>query len=253
MYPILFHWHHQPVFSYGVAIVIGAAIGGVLAWRLRPAGLFTLVQFLNICLLTTLGAGFGARIFGVVTAGTGHDGGGLSSLGVPLIVGPLVLFYCLLSGLSWRRVFDHLLPFAIFGAAFQRTFGCFLGGCCLGRATVLPWAVQFPGMETSLHPTQLYLGFGLFVAFFLVLRFQPSVAGQKALSGLGLYGLISLAVSPLRDGVGEPWLLGLTGYSWAHGLAALVCLVSAWLLGRDPKPLNNPMTSPSANELRHEV
>ncbi len=246
MHPILLHWQNQPVFSYGAAIVLGAAIGGVLAWRLRPKGLFTLVRFLNICLLTTLGAGFGARVFGAVTASGDQDGGGLSSLGVPLIVGPMVLLYCHLGRLPWRRVFDHLLPFAVLGAAFQRTLGCFLGGCCRGQATDLPWAIRFPGTDADVHPTQLYLGFGLFLAFLLLLRFRPRVAGQKALLGLGFYGLVGLLVSPLRDGLGEPGLLGLTTYSWAHGLAALVCLAGAWLLGRTATPLDDPMPNPSA-------
>lgn len=43
--------------------------------------------------------------------------------------------------------------------------GCFLGGCCFGRPTNLPWGVTFPagspaalrfGLGVAVHPTQLY-------------------------------------------------------------------------------------------------
>ena len=34
--------------------------------------------------------------------------------------------------------------------------GCFLGGCCYGRTTDLPWGVTFPGHDSPVHPTQLY-------------------------------------------------------------------------------------------------
>ncbi len=44
--------------------------------------------------------------------------------------------------------------------------GCFMGGCCYGKPTDLPWAIELHGARR--HPTQLYeLFFQL--AFFLLL------------------------------------------------------------------------------------
>lgn len=236
MQPILFHLDGIPIYSYGLAIALGAALGGVLAWNSRPRGLFELTQYLNLCLLTTLGAGLGARWLGSMTPG-GDAAGGLSSLGVPLIVGPLVLAHCRLSGLDCRRVLDHLMPFAVFGAAFQRTFGCFLAGCCRGEATGLPWGVHFPGSTEAVHPTQLYLGLGLFLAFFLLVGWHPAPPGRKALLALACYGFVGLLVAPLRVGLGDPGWLGLTPYAWIHGLTAAVCLAAVTLLGRTPRQL----------------
>ena len=228
MQPILFQFNGFPIYSYGLAITLGAILGGILAWRMRPRGLFELTQYLNLCLLTTLGAGLGARWLGMLTT-DGDTVGGLSSLGVPLIVGPTILAYCRLSGLDSRRVFDHLMPFAVFGAAFQRTLGCFLAGCCHGKATELPWGVHLPGFTEAVHPTQLYLGLGLFLAFFLLVGWHPTPPGRKTFLALACYGLLGLLVAPLRVGLGDPWWLGLTPYAWIHGLLAIVCLAAALL------------------------
>jgi len=41
------------------------------------------------------------------------------------------------------RMYDLGAPCVLFGLAFGRV-GCFLNGCCFGRATGLPWAVAYP-------------------------------------------------------------------------------------------------------------
>ena len=233
MWPVIFHCGGLTIYSYGLAIALGGALGGCLAWLLRPRGLFELTQYLSLCLLTTLGAGFGARWLGSIAA-SGDGTGGLSSLGVPLIVGPTILAYCRLSGLDYRRVFDYLMPFAIFGAAFQRTFGCFLAGCCRGEPTELPWGVNFPGSAVAVHPTQLYQGLGLFLIFFFLVGWHSATPGRKALLALASYGLVGLLVAPLRVGLGDPWWLGLTPYAWIHGLTAVACLAAAALLAPTP-------------------
>lgn len=226
MHPILFHWQGQPVFTYGLAIVVGALLGGVWAWRSCPAGLFTLPQYLNLCILTTIGAAFGARW---AAAGAIGSAGELSSLGVPLAVGPLVAAYCRLAGLDWLGVFDHLLPFAVFGAAFQRVFGCFAAGCCAGLPTELPWGVPFDGGPVGVHPTQLYLGLAFWLSFAVSVRYRGRRAGEKSLLALGLYGLGSALVSPFRAGLGPATWLGLTSYAWVHLLVAVVSL--GWAIG----------------------
>lgn len=222
MLPTLFHFEHWTLHSYGVAIVVGAALGTLWAWRWRPAGLFGATDFLNICLLATLGASVAARLAGP----------GLSSLGVPLVVIPLLVVYCRLRRLDWRTVLDHLTPFGLFGATFQRVFGCFLAGCCAGRPTDLGWGVSFPGSPDAVHPTQLYLGAGLFAAFLLLVRWRLPVAGQKACLAVGLYGLVTALVTPLRAGLGDPWLLGFTAYGWFHAALMLLTLVAMVGLGR---------------------
>jgi phosphatidylglycerol:prolipoprotein diacylglycerol transferase len=59
------------------------------------------------------------------------------------------------------KVTDIFAPSIALGCFFGR-LGCFLNGCCYGRACNLPWAVRFPadnplGPPTDpVHPTQLY-------------------------------------------------------------------------------------------------
>ncbi|MEL7368822.1 MAG: prolipoprotein diacylglyceryl transferase [Myxococcota bacterium] len=66
---------------------------------------------------------------------------------------------------------DAFTPAIMTGAAVGR-LGCFLGGCCYGVPTEMPWGFVFPGMTYAVHPTQLYdaaiaavLGFGLLYRF----------------------------------------------------------------------------------------
>ena len=78
-------------------------------------------------------------------------------------------------------MFDVIAPSMFVGEGFGR-IGCFLYGCCYGKACNLPWAVRFPPDSLTfeklapegrilqnplstipLHPTQLYSSFAAFV------------------------------------------------------------------------------------------
>ncbi len=58
----------------------------------------------------------------------------------------------------WKLA-DALAPSVALGHALGR-IGCFMTGCCHGRACELPWAVRFPVNHATqgvgVHPTQLY-------------------------------------------------------------------------------------------------
>ncbi len=85
-----------------------------------------------------------------------------------------ILIFCRRRGISPIAMFDVLAPSLLVGEAFGR-IGCFLYGCCFGKACQQPWAVKFPpdsltfeklvewkiinpDADTTipLHPTQLY-------------------------------------------------------------------------------------------------
>lgn len=85
-----------------------------------------------------------------------------------------ILIFCRRRGISPIAMFDVLAPSLFIGEGFGR-IGCFLYGCCFGKACHLPWAVKFPpdsltfeklvewriinpDADTTipLHPTQLY-------------------------------------------------------------------------------------------------
>ena len=75
------------------------------------------------------------------------------------------LIYVRRHRLPLGKVADIAAPALALGQAVGR-IGCFLAGCCYGRACALPWAVSFTDpraheltgvtLGTPLHPTQLY-------------------------------------------------------------------------------------------------
>ncbi len=209
MCPILFDIEGFQIYAYGTVMVVAALVGGVWAWRSRPAGLFLLEQYLGLCLVTVLGASVGARLAFLVQHGDlgaanlglilrTWERGGLASIGVPVVVAPLLWAYCAGRRLAFVPVLDHLLPFAILGAGLQRLFGCFAAGCCSGVATDMPWAVRFPGTDAWVHPTQLYLGMALLLSFALLRSLRFNRQGSSTLLSLACFAFASLVVGAFR-------------------------------------------------------
>ena len=122
-------------------------------------------------------------------------------------------------------------PVAV-GVAIGRV-ACFVGGCCFGSPTALPWGVCFPataGDALPRHPTQLYEAI-----------FHASMAGLLyLLKSLGVwrgqlakfYILAYLAYRFLTEYIRpEPQIFaGLTAYQWA---ALAMIPLFAWLWYRD--------------------
>ncbi len=108
---------------------------------------------------------------------------------------------------------------------------CFIGGCCYGTPTSVPWGVVFPAVDSQpRHPTQLYeAAFHLLCALVLhQLRRRNLFRGQL----VKLYILAYLVYRFLSEFVRPEARLwqGLTGYQWAS--LALMPLF-AWLWYRD--------------------
>lgn len=114
-------------------------------------------------------------------------GVGTESIGVYIggIIGAFIV-------LKWMRI-DMLTAFDVYAPVLALSLsigriGCFMGGCCFGRTTILPWGVSFPrdspayisqlkaGLITSdfnhtlpVHPTQIYeVVFGIALFIFLL-------------------------------------------------------------------------------------
>lgn len=115
---------------------------------------------------------------------------------------------------------------------------CFIGGCCYGTPTSLPWGVKFPsaGDEPLVprHPTQLYeAAFHLSLAALLLwLQQQGKFRGNL----IKLYILCYLAYRFLTEFIRPEAriLLGLTGYQWA---AIALAPLFVWLWMRDANAL----------------
>jgi hypothetical protein len=177
--------------------------------------------------------------------------GGLSSLGG---IGGVALVVALASRGSRRRgaeLLDALAPAGILALAIGR-IGCFLGGCCYGRPTALPWGVVFPEVgPPARHPLQLYAaGFDLLLARALLRSGgPPGVVAARACLGLGVGRFL---LEFLRDpAASDPLGAGLTQ---AQGGAVL--LVTGGLLtwaqvGRHRAlPVPWPAPSPASRRSR---
>lgn len=106
---------------------------------------------------------------------------------------------------------------------------CFIGGCCYGKPTGLPWGVVFhDGIPR--HPTQLYeAAFHASAAAFLV---WCERRGLFRLQRIKLYFMAYLVYRFFTEFLRpEPIVaLGLTAYQWG---ALLLLPVFAWLWHRD--------------------
>src|SRR5215813_451306 len=86
------------------------------------------------------------------------------------------------------ELLDALAPAGILALAIGR-LGCFLGGCCYGRPTALPWGVVFPEVgPPARHPLQLYSAALDLLLVCVLLRSSgpPGVVAARACLGLGV-------------------------------------------------------------------
>lgn len=92
---------------------------------------------------------------------------------------------------------------------------CFVGGCCYGTRTNLPWACSFPGVEGLRHPTQLYeaaFHFSMAAVLWQMKR-RGIFPGQLFKLYMICYFVYRFLTEFIRPE--QPLWLGLTGYQWA--------------------------------------
>jgi len=146
----------------------------------------------------------------------------------------------------WKTV--DMTGYAIVLGLVWGRLGCFLGGCCFGSQTDVPWAIRYgpwsPASEwqhehgllsraseasAPIHPAQLYEAFGCIAIFFWLLAWtepRKRFDGQVFLSFVALYATLRFVVEFFRSdmrgdifglstsqlvGVG---LLGVSAWGW---------------------------------------
>jgi phosphatidylglycerol:prolipoprotein diacylglycerol transferase len=120
---------------------------------------------------------------------------------------------------------DSFAPAVAASIAIGR-IGCFVGGCCYGAESHLPWAVDF-GDGVPRHPTQLYEAAFHAVAFAVLLWM-----GRRELlrtHRMRAYVIVYFAYRFVTEWIRpEPrGLLGLTFYQWS-ALAFIVLFAVHW-------------------------
>ncbi len=130
----------------------------------------------------------------------------------------------------WRPWADFMAPVVAFGYGFGR-IGCFLGGCCYGKISHLPWATTLPTMIESRHPTQIYasiLEWGIgFLLLFLEKKKQPMFPGTLFFLWLSLHSVGRIFMEFLRDDFRGPLIFGLS-LSTALSLLFLTMGLGFW-------------------------
>lgn len=159
---------HFRVNAYGAMLMIGFVVGLISATHLGRRRGISAESLLDLGLLILLSAIVGARVmYWIITPGAGpildiHEVlsnglGGLSFHGGFLGGLLATIIYVRVKKIHFWRLTDCLAPGVAIGYAITR-IGCFLNGCCFGKACHLPWAVVFPNLHdgTPRHPSQLY-------------------------------------------------------------------------------------------------
>jgi phosphatidylglycerol:prolipoprotein diacylglycerol transferase len=207
--------------SYGLMLVIAFWLGIELSARVaRQRGLDP-GRILDMGLVVLVASLVGSRLLYVVSHLSEYQydriavfkiwEGGLTFYG-GLIAG----VGCGVAYLRWKRlpvleITDIAAPYIALGIAIARV-GCFLNGCCFGKATGLPWGCVFPPdtqagwVERSMlagqavQPTQIYESLACAGMFLFLRKISKGdrAKGTVFFSLLVLYGAWRFGIDFLR-------------------------------------------------------
>lgn len=237
--PIAIHW-------YGVLVALGfLAAMWTASFRARTVGIRT-ETIMDLGIWMIVAGILGARIFYVV----GHweeftsnpieiirvDHGGLVFYGGFIGAALASILFVKRKKLDYWKLADAVAPSIALGHAFGR-MGCFMNGCCFGKACSLPWAVHFPVEHEThgvgVHPTQIYEAIGnlaIFAAlhwFYPKRRFDGEVFWLYVLS----YGVLRFADEFFRGDYRVHFLHGLLAPGQVTAIVLIVvALVFLWRL-----------------------
>ncbi|MCS6830011.1 MAG: prolipoprotein diacylglyceryl transferase [bacterium] len=240
MHPVLFHIGPLEVRSYGVMIVVGFALAVWWSMRTAPRYGIDAQNVLDMVLGTALTGVLTSRLVFVLLNWQGFAReplrtlyfweGGLSFHGAVVGGGLAVAVMSRRRGIPFLQLADVLAPGVALAYAVGR-IGCFLGGCCYGVPTNLPWACSFqdpfnPHVHTPpSHPTQLYASLSNLFIFALLARMQkpPHPVGKVFWAYLVLYGVYRFIVEFWRIGATSSVLaLGLSDAQWVSVVMVLL-------------------------------
>ena len=186
-------------------------IFAVFIWGFIGARLFYVAQNLSYYLANPL------KILAVWEGGLIFYGGVITAL-----IGFIVTTRS--KKLSFWKFLDFFVPYVALTQFFGRV-GCFLNGCCYGQTCDLPWAVQFPLVENSVHPSQLYEAlFSLFLFGYLLMRSRKiRFEGEIGLFYFLFYAFGRFLIEFTRE-PGVSWM-GITLNQWiSFGVAFIAFL-----------------------------
>jgi len=263
MLPVLLKIGPITIYTYGLLVASGFALGVVWSMReARKAGLDA-NQVLDLCFYLVLAAIVGSRLLFVVIDWDQYRAhplnvfklweGGLVFYGG--LIGAIILFIFFV---RWKNMpfwltSDVMAPGIALGQGIGR-LGCLAAGCCYGRSADLPWAITFTHerclapLNQPLHPTQLYHSLWQFALFtvLILLKRRRRFFGQLFWTYCLLHGVGRLVVERFRgDFRGAELLAGLTSTQMVSWALILVSVLMMMVLPRtrripdSPKPAKN--------------
>lgn len=245
--PIAFHLGPIAVRWYGIAYLIGFALGyvglrhlirrGFL--RITPETLGDLVVWLVVGVL----AGGRAGWWIAYHRSTGRPEpwyeafaawhGGMSFHGGLLGVALAMALWSRRRKMPFWNLADGAALVAPIGLFFGRVAN-FINAELVGRPTTVPWGIVFPGDTVARHPSQLYEaileGPILFVSLWLVTRRFAAHEGEIASAFLILYGMFRMLVELFRQPDEQIGFVALGWLTMGQLLSVLLVLVGITLL-----------------------
>ena len=253
MDPIAFQIGALSIRWYGVMAALGFITAMFLLEYNRKFANASKDQCSTLLFLAMISGVLGARIFYVVQFFHFYrnnlwgiiriDQGGLVFYGGFLLALVTVTIYSRIKKLDIIRILDIFVP-ALTAAHGLGRIGCFLNGCCFGRATTLWWGIKAPAgsaLELAagsapLHPVQLLEAgenFLLCVLFCYLLR--KVKRGVVISSYLAIYGFLRFFNELLR---GDNVLYA--GFTPAQWIGTLLCISGCGLIIYFQRKPNEP-------------
>lgn len=241
---VLFQIFGIKVYSYGLMIAIGIIIAGLMFLRKGKEKGYNEDNLTNLMILTVISGIVGGKLLFILVniKDIINDPSLLYNFGEGFVVyGAIILgalcVYIYTKKKQWDffSITDIIAPGLAIAQGFGR-IGCFLSGCCYGKATDLFLGVTFPVDSLApsgivLHPTQLYSSLFDFIlgAFLIIYSRNTNVKSGKLTSAYVIsYSIGRFIIEFLRDDErGALWLLS-TSQWIAIGTLILGVILFIW-------------------------
>jgi len=208
MHPLICEIGPLKIYSYGLMLVLAFFIAAFLADKEAKKRKFPTDFIWNIGFISTVLGIIGARIFYVLENIKFYfnnpleiiilQHGGLSWFGGFILGGLVAIYYSKKKKIPVLKTLDLFAPYLALAQGIGR-LGCFLNGCCYGKASLS--GMYFPVHGEMLIPTQLYSSLALILIFIFLryLQSKPLHEGAVICSYLILYSTKRFIVEFFRN------------------------------------------------------
>jgi phosphatidylglycerol---prolipoprotein diacylglyceryl transferase len=235
MFPTIFTIGKVSLHSYGLFVALGCLAGFFLARTEARRKNIDPDRISDLIFYALIAGIVGARLFYALTDPGPYIQnplalfkiweGGLVFYGAFILALPTVFIYARRHGLKAPKIMDILAPGLALGHFFGR-IGCFLAGCCYGKASDLPFAVVFknPGslapLNLGLHPAQLYSAMANLMIFWVLwfLRKRLRIDGQLFWIYVFLYAAARFFLEFFRGDFRGEFVFGILSPAQALGV-----------------------------------